>query len=90
MKRLIKFFDRLEDKIRQNLSRVPVIYNIVGGIAIVGFWRGVWMVFDTIPIFNGQYGPIINIVFSTVIMLGTGFFVSFFVGDRIILSGLKL
>ena len=87
--KIVRFFDKLEDRIRETLSRFPVIYSIIGGVAIVVFWRGVWVIFDNIEIFNGISGGIITLVLSTVVMLGTGLFVSFFVGDRIILSGLK-
>lgn len=89
MKKIIKFFDKLEDRIRETLSRFPVVYSIVGGVSIVVFWRGIWVIFDSIEIFNGISGGIITLILSTVVMLGTGLFVSFFVGDRIILSGLK-
>lgn len=87
--KIIRFFDKLEDRIRETLSRFPVIYSIIGGVAIVVFWRGIWVIFDNIDIFNGMSGGIITVIMSTVVMLGTGLFVSFFVGDRIILSGLK-
>lgn len=87
--KIVKFFDRLEDRIRETLSHFPLIYGIVGGIAIVVFWRGVWEIFDNIEIFNGISGGFLTLLISTAILLGTGLFVSFFIGDRIILSGLR-
>lgn len=87
--KILLFFDKLEDHIRDFLSRFPLVYGIVGGISIVAFWRAVWMIFDNIEIFNGISGGVISLIFSTLIMLATGLFVSFFVGDTIILSGLK-
>ena len=84
-KSLIKFFDRLEDKIRSRLSRHPILYTMIGGVAIVLFWKGVW---ETAELFPFLFGPA-SILVSVIILLMTGLFVSFFIGDRIILSGLK-
>ena len=85
MKRIIIFFDKLEDGIRAALSRRPIVYAFVGGTAIVLFWRGVWMVADTIPFLTGP----ISILVSVATLLAMGLFVSFFIGDNIIISGLK-
>lgn len=93
MMRPIKFFDRLEDKTREHLSRVPIFYAIVGGITIVLFWRGIWDIADVLEKLGGVwaflFSPTVSVVVSVVILLATGLFVSFFIGDRIILSGLK-
>ena len=90
--KFIKFFDKLEDTARGKLSRVPIIYGIIGGIAIVLFWRGIW---HTADMFEGSggilailFGAPISTILSAVVLLLTGLFVSFFIGDRIILSGL--
>ena len=85
MKKILYFFDKLEDNVRAALSRRPIIYAFVGGTAIVLFWRGVWMVADTIPFLTGP----ISIFVSVAILLAIGLFVSFFIGDNIIISGLK-
>ena len=85
VKKIIKFFDKIEDKIRSFLSRHPIIYAFIGGIGIVLFWRGVWHTADLFPFLNGP----ISIIISSVILLLTGLFVSFFIGHSIILSGLK-
>ncbi len=85
MKKILSFFDKLEDNIRAALSRRPVVYAFIGGTAIVLFWRGVWMVADTIPFLTGP----VSILVSVVILLAMGLFVSFFIGDDIIISGLK-
>ena len=85
MKRILNFFDKLEDGIRASLSRRPIVYAFVGGTAIVLFWRGVWMVADTIPFLTGP----VSIFVSVAILLAMGLFVSFFIGDNIIISGLK-
>lgn len=93
MANIIKFFDRLEDKTRGHLSRVPIFYAVVGGITIVIFWRGVWEIADYLYALGGfwawLFDPFVSVAFSIVILLVTGLFVSFFIGDRIILSGLK-
>jgi hypothetical protein len=85
MKGVFHFFDKLEDKIRAGLSHSPVLYALIGGTAIVLFWRGVWMTADTIPFLTGP----VSILISIIVLLITGLFVSFFVGDSIIISGLK-
>lgn len=85
IKKAIKYFDRLEDRTRERLSHYVVLYAMIGGIAIVLFWRGVWYTADMFPFLTGP----VSVLVSTIIMLVTGLFVSFFVGDRIILSGLK-
>lgn len=85
MNKIIKFFDKLEDNVRGTLSHYPMAYAIVGGFAIVLFWRGVWMTADEFPFLTGP----VSIILSAVVMMLTGLFVSFFIGDRVILSGLK-
>src|SRR3989344_1598576 len=82
--RAVHFFDKLEDHIRARFSRRPNLYGLIGGVAIVLFWRGVWMLDDEVGL-----SSISSIVISVAIMLATGLFVSFFVGDRIVLSGLR-
>ncbi|HBV00788.1 MAG TPA: hypothetical protein DEF00_00130 [Candidatus Taylorbacteria bacterium] len=90
--RFIKFFDKLEDEVRGKLSRAPIIYGIIGGTAIVMFWRGVWHTADMLEQSGGILGVVfgapISTIISAIILLLTGLFVSFFIGDRIILSGL--
>ncbi|MFA6552358.1 MAG: hypothetical protein WCT19_02545 [Candidatus Paceibacterota bacterium] len=86
---MIHFFDKLEDHVRARLSRHPMTYAFIGGIGIVLFWRGVWDLADQIEILNGFAGAILTIAVSTVILMMTGIFVSFFITDRIILSGMK-
>lgn len=85
MKNIIRFFDRIEDGVRKSLSRHPIPYAVIGGVGIVLFWKGVW---DTADLFPFLTGPILMVI-SSVILLLTGLFVSFFIGDQIVLSGLK-
>ncbi len=83
--KLFKFFDKLEDKTRAALSRHLIIYALIGGVAIVLFWRGVWLIADLIPFMTG----LVSFVISVIVLLLTGLFVSFFIGEEIIISGLK-
>lgn len=81
----IKFFDRLEDKIRGHLSHYPIVYAFVGGVGVILFWRGVW---HTADLFAFMTGPVSTVI-GVVIMLLVGLFVSFFIGDSIIITGIK-
>lgn len=98
------FFDLLEDKIRGFLSHFPIPYAFVGAIGVVLFWRGVWHTADylmlqfryinipvsTIDLSNELWwdGPL-SILVGSVMLLMTGLFVSNFLGNEIIISGLR-
>ena len=91
--RFFKFFDKLEDFTREHLSRHPYWYSFFGGIATVLFWRGVWETADKLENYNEItkwlfYGPH-EIVLSSIFLMLMGLMVSIFVGDRIIISGLR-
>lgn len=92
-KTLIKFFDKIEDRVRVRLSHRAIIYAFVGGAATLLFWRGAWRTFDEIEHLGGIFGfllsPVVSLVASIIILLMTGLFVSVFIGERIIISGLK-
>src|SRR3989338_592275 len=85
MRKIFKFFDKLEDKVRAVLSRHPILYTLIGAIAVVLFWRGVWLTADLFPFLSGPT----SLILSVLVLLVTGLFVSFFIGERIIISGLK-
>ncbi|MBU0999312.1 hypothetical protein KKG24_03335 [Patescibacteria group bacterium] len=103
LKDIVKFFDKLEDKIRGRLSRYPILYAIIGGVGIVLFWRGVWHTADFITnlVFSFQQnssidlnnlpwwdGPL-SLILGSILLLSTGLFVFGFIGSEIIISGLK-
>lgn len=90
---IVRYFDKFEDRVRGRLSKYPIIYSLIGGTAIVLFWRGVWETADEIalllpPAFVWIDGPL-SVFASVVILLATGLFVSFFVSDQVILSGIR-
>lgn len=98
---IYRFFDKLEDKIRGWFSRHPLLYGFYGGVGIVLFWRGVWHTADTLAMWywtpvgstlditpSVWDGPITLLVASA-ILLSCGLFVSQFIGNEIIISGLR-
>jgi hypothetical protein len=86
-------FDKMEDHIRARLARHPFVYTFIGGAGVVLFWRGVWHmadVFEKTSVLGGYlFSPLGSIVGSVIILLSTGLFVSVFIGDSIIMSGIK-
>ena len=93
IRKVILFFDKFEDEVRGHLSKYPIIYTIVGGVAIVLFWRGVWHTADILQARGGFLGFLfyepISLLIVTGILLATGLFVSYFIGDSILLSGAR-
>lgn len=99
---IINFFDRLEDKIRGKLSHWPIVYAFIGGVGTVLFWRGIWHTADFFSVLvfypktgreifsSGEWldGPVSFLVGSFLLLL-VGLFVSHFIGNEIIISGLK-
>ena len=93
IKKSVHFFDKFEDKLRSHLSRFPILYTFIGGIAIVLFWRGVWHTADMLKAQGGILGFLfyepLNLAIVVIILLATGLFVSYFIGDTILISGLR-
>jgi hypothetical protein len=102
---MMEFFDKLEDKVRGFLSHYPIAYGFVGGVGVVLFWRGVWHTTDWMSARILQWqldscgtntvdcavfpdGPL-SLLIGTVFLLMTGLFVSNFIGNEIIISGLR-
>ncbi|HOX60613.1 MAG TPA: hypothetical protein PLV72_01240 [Candidatus Magasanikbacteria bacterium] len=103
-KKIYKAGDRLEDRVRGKLSHYPIIYAFVGGAGVIIFWRGVWHTVDSImeyffavdggvtstsmfelPWWDGPLSMMIGVV----LLLAVGLFVTSFIGNEIIISGLK-
>lgn len=90
---IVRFFDRLEDKVRARLSHRSIVYAFIGGMGVVLFWRGIWHTADILQAKGGIWGYIFyepnTVVWTSAMLLLTGLFVSIMIGDRIILSGIK-
>ncbi|MBU0612096.1 hypothetical protein KKA39_00505 [Patescibacteria group bacterium] len=99
----MKKIKKIEERTRIYLSHRPRLYALVVGIGIVLFWRGVWHTADLVhKSFNfGSIDPTIGSAFSLwwdgplsfivgcVILFFTGAFTSSFIGNELILSGLR-
>ncbi len=94
---------KLQRKIQIYLSHHPLLYALIVGIGIVLFWRGVWhsadQIHSTIEFFSAGSsmsimdtpwwdGPLSFIVGCLMLYL-TGAFTSSFIGNELILSGLR-
>lgn len=86
MKTILKFFDKFEDVSRTKLSKRPILYAIIGGFCIVLFWRAVWIIADQTPLISNPY---VSLFLSISVLLATGLFTAFFIGDSILISGIK-
>lgn len=84
IQKIVRFFDKLEDKIRGHLSHYPIIYALLGGVGVVLFWRGVWHIADD---FNMPSAA--SLLFGIILLLLTGVFVSAFIGNKLIITGLS-
>ncbi len=93
MKAVVNFFDKLEDHVRGGLSKYPLIYSFFGGTGVILFWRGLWHSADWLES-NTLYGEVLfsnvgSMLLGIVLLLITGLFVSVFIGDSIIMTGVK-
>ncbi len=84
VKAIVGFFDRLEDHVRGLLSHKPIVYAIIGGVSHVLFWRGVWHIAD-----DYGMGSWTSLIVGIVVLMLTGLIVSAFIGDQIIISGIR-
>jgi hypothetical protein len=94
---------RFETRMIAYLSHRPRLYALVVGIGVVLFWRGVWHTVDqlhayyafshmnaTIDLGLAPWwdGPI-SLLSGIIILYFTGAFISSFIGNELILSGLR-
>lgn len=90
---LFVFFDKVEDHVRGILVKHLFVYTFIGGTGVVLFWRGIWHMaddFEKIPGFpQFLFSPTGSTLLGIIILLSTGLFVSVFIGESVILSGLK-
>lgn len=81
---IYKFFDKLEDKIRRKLTHFPIFYAFIGSVGIISIWRGIWVISD-----DWNMSGFSSLAIGILLTLLTGLFVSFFIGDNIIISGIN-
>lgn len=99
----MKHIKTIEDKIRVYLSHHPRLYALIVGTGIVLFWRGVWHTTDLVhnyfsvlqsntsldsvsaPLWDGP----LSLFVGGALLLMTGAFTSSFIGNELILSGLR-
>lgn len=103
LKKILKFCDKLEDKVRGRLSHYPIVYAVIGGIGTVLFWRGIWHIADFLSLYYFSAGDgslwtinlpsfidgVVSSLIGLALLLTTGLFVATFIGDHILVSGLK-
>jgi len=96
-------FSKFEQRITVYLSHRPKLYALVVGVGVVLFWRGVWHTADqvhtclsysriclsidatTSPWWDGPASLLVGLI----ILYFTGAFISSFIGNELILSGLR-
>ncbi len=84
MRKITRFFDKFENKVRGFLSGYPIVYGTISGVGIVSFWRGVWETSDIMGV-----SPQASLFFGFLVLLAIGVLVTEFLGNRIIISGLR-
>lgn len=94
---------RYRERITIYLSHRPKLYALIVGIGIVLFWRGTWHSIDFIHTYFNFYqnNPTIGAPFSVwwdgplslavgvIILYFSGAFISSFIGNELILAGLR-
>ncbi len=94
---------KLEEKITNFLSHRPKLYALIVGVGVVLFWRGVWHSADQLhSYFSYQADPLtidafaspwwdgpLSLLIGCVLLYFTGAFISSFIGNELILSGLR-
>ena len=94
--------DKLERKLTIYLSHRPKLYALVVGVGVVFFWRGVWHTADRLHDWYSYLGDStidavispwwdgpLSLLGGIIILYFTGSFISSFIGNELILSGLR-
>lgn len=99
-RQIYRFGDKLEDRVRGKLSHFPISYAFFGGAGVIIFWRGIWHTIDYVVAvmwsqnaemltgFPWWDGPL-SVFIGSVLLLMIGLFVPSFIGNEILISGLK-
>lgn len=103
-KSVYHFFDRFEDKVRGKLSYYPLCYAFIGGAGVILFWRGIWHTMDALmeylfipPLVVSSTSNIglpwwdgpLSVFIGVSILLALGLLVPSFIGNEIIISGIR-
>jgi len=92
-KSIANYFDKLEDRVRMRLSHRSIVYAFIGGAGTILLWRGIWHTGDILMNKGGYLGWLfyepITIIWTSIILLMTGLYVSNLIGERIVISGLR-
>lgn len=94
---------KIEEKIKIYLSHRPKLYALIVGVGIVLFWRGIWHSTDLIHTYynffqnnltidnisSPWWDGLLSFIIGSVILSFTGAFTSSFIGNELILSGLR-
>lgn len=83
-KKIFKFFDILEDKIRHKLSHWPVLYALVGILGVVLVWRGIWRLADSMGLASW-----LSVLIGIVLLLASGLLVAVAIGDEVIITAFR-
>jgi len=104
LEKILLFFDKLEDKTRRWLSHRPLLYALIGGVGVVLFWRGIWHIMDFLMAYYFAATSInrsvdissmlwwdapLSALIGLIMLMLTGIFTSSFIGNEIIISGIK-
>ncbi len=93
LERIKKYFQNFEFKKRSFLAKHKVFYALLAGTGVVLYWRGIWHFADILEskesIFEIILHPLGSIIIGVLILLFAGILVQQFVGNDIIISGIK-
>jgi hypothetical protein len=99
-RQIYHYGDKLEDKVRGKLSHFPIRYAFLGGAGIIIFWRGIWHTVDFLVAMLSSDNPTaltgypwwdgpLSLFIGLSLLLLIGLFVPSFIGNEILISGLR-